>query len=471
MHPDQAELVPALSSALAKSAEFFETLASRRSAAPFLGTAELKLSEGGIGAEGAIELLWNRYSHAFSGSSGPRYWGFVNGGATPASIAADWLCSAVDQTGQMFGDSPGVAIEHETMGMLRDLFQLPADHEGMFVSGGSMANFTGLAIGVQRFGARFGVNVSRDGVRALRPIRVLTGECHSSVTRACGMLGLGRNVVEKLPLEPGRERIDISAMARRARELRGEPLIIVGNAGTVTTGDFDDLDALAGLAEEHKAHFHVDGAFGLFARVSPRKIDLTRGIERADTIASDAHKWLNVPYDSGLIFSRHLDHQTEVFKNESTYLPAPEVNPLNYPNLVPENSRRLRALPAWATLQAYGRDGYRQFVERCCGLAAELGERIGQEPGFTLAAPVCLNVVCFRIAEDGVCADAKLTKAFVDALIADGRVRISTSVLEGQPCLRLAILNWRTTKQDLDIALEAFRRCREAVIRQSESVA
>ncbi len=471
MNPDQAELKPALSSALTKATEFFESLDSRRSAAPFQQAAELPLSEAGMGAEQAIDLLWRRYSKAFSGSSGPRYWGFVNGGATPAAIAADWLCSVVDQTGQMFGDSPGVAIEHETMGMLRELFGLPPEHEGMFVSGGSMANYTGLAICLQRLGTRVGVNVSRDGARALPPVHVLTGECHSSITRACGMLGLGRNAVERLPLETGRERVDCSAMSARLRELRGRPVIIVGNAGTVTTGDFDDLQTLADLAQESGASFHVDGAFGLFARVSPDYFELAKGVERADTIASDAHKWLNVPYDSGLIFSRHLDHQTEFFKNESTYLPSPEVNPLNYPNLVPENSRRLRALAAWATLQAYGRDGYRRFVERCCALAAALGERLSREPGFKLMMPVRLNVVCFQLIEDGRPVGSADTKAFIDALIADGRVRISSSVFEGQSCLRLAILNWRTSSEDLKIAMSAFVDCRDLVLSRSEPFA
>src|SRR4051812_5460041 len=138
--------------------------------------------------------------------------------------------------------------------------------------------------------------------------------------------------------------------------------------GTVTTGDFDDLEALADLAESSGAHLHVDAVFGLFARVSPRLAEITRGLERADTIAADAHKWLNVPYDSGLLFSRNAEPQTAMFKNESAYLPAPDADPLNFPNLGPENSRRLRALPAWATLQAYGREGYRTLVENSCAL-------------------------------------------------------------------------------------------------------
>ena len=297
MYPHESELATALALAHERCNGFLESLEQRPPAAPFQPADAIPLSEQGVGAATAIELLCDRYGAAFSGSSGPRYWGYIQGGVTPAAIAADWLCSVVDQTGQMHGDSPAVAIERETIGMFRGLFGLPDAFEGMFVSGGSMANFTGLAIAVQRMGEKQGVDISREGIHAAPPIRVLTGECHASVTRACGLLGLGRRAVEQLPLETGRERISTSALAARLSELRGKAIIIVGNAGTVTTGDFDDLESLADLAAESGAHFHVDGAFGIFARVSPRHAELAKGLERADTIAGDAHKWLNVPYD------------------------------------------------------------------------------------------------------------------------------------------------------------------------------
>src|SRR5437763_593164 len=236
------------------------------------------------------------------------------------------------------------------------------------------------------------------------------------------------------------DRADAWRQARRLNELEGEPVIIAGNAGTVTTGDFDDFEALADLAERHGAFLYADGAFGLFGRVSPVLAGLTKGIERADTIASDAHKWLNVPYDSGFIFSRHLEFQNDMFKNESRYLPPPSPNPLNFPNLGPENSRRLRALPAGATLRAYGRDGYRKFIERCLSLATELSERIEHEEGFKLLVRPALNVVCFQPLDDGSPFTTQQLKDYIDRLIADGRVRVSTSMFHGQSCVRLAIL-------------------------------
>jgi glutamate/tyrosine decarboxylase-like PLP-dependent enzyme len=468
LYPDEHEIPAALDAARARVDGFLRTVRDRPPAAPFQPDQGIELEEMGVGAAAAIDALWRRFGGHFSGSTGPRYWGYVHGGVTPAALAADWLCSAVDQTGQMHGDSPAVAIEAETIAMLRDLFGLPDAFHGMFVSGGSMANYAGLAIGLQRLGLARGIDVSRDGVTALPPVRILTGECHASTARAAGMLGLGRSAVERLPLEPGRERLSIAALRRRLEEVSGDPVIIVGNAGTVTTGDFDDFGALADLAGEHGAHLHADGAFGLFARLAPGLEALGRGIERADTIASDAHKWLNVPYDSGLLFSRHLDAQTGMFKNESSYLPPPATDPLNFPNLGPENSRRLRALPAWASLQAYGRAGHREMVERSVALAGKLAELLDADPGFRLLAPARLNIVCFVPLEGGNPFAAAAIRRFVALLVADGRVRVSSSVFDGRPCIRLAILNWRTTEADLDLAMAAFRACRDRAISDAE---
>ena len=196
----------------------------------------------------------------------------------------------------------------------------------------------------------------------------------------------------------------------------------------------------------------------MFAAVSPKFAPLVKGIDRADTISGDAHKFLNVPYDSGFLFTRHLEPQIAMFKSPSAYLPATAVDPLAFQNRGPENSRRSRAIPAWMTLQAYGRDGYREIVERCCANARLLSEELAAAPGFALAAPVRFNVVCFKL--DGGSADD--TKAFVDRVIADGRVVVSKSSLRGEPCVRLAMVNWRTTPDDVLIALAALTTNRAA---------
>jgi glutamate/tyrosine decarboxylase-like PLP-dependent enzyme len=457
MYPSKEEIAPALDLASRLSGEFLSSIDERRPAAPARPRDPVALSEAGQGASAALADFWKRYGDDFAASTGPRYWGFVHGGVTPAALAGDWLCSATDQTGQNHGDSPGTQIEAETAELLRDLFGLPGAFNGNFVSGGTMANLSGMAIGLQRLGAARGIDVAQDGVAALGPVHILTGEGHASIDQSAAMLGLGRASVERVDRVTDREQVSIPALRARLEQLNGAPVIIVGNAGTVNTGDFDDLGALADLAEAHGAHFHVDGAFGLFAAASPQFAPLVQGIDRADTISGDAHKFLNVPYDSGFLFTRHLEPQIAMFKSPSAYLPAAAVDPLAFQNRGPENSRRSRAIPAWMTLQAYGRDGYREIVERCCANARLLADVLAQTPGFALAAPVRFNVVCFRL--DGAGTDS--TKAFVDRVIGDGRVVVSKSVLRGEPCVRLAMVNWRTTAEDVAIAVQALVACRE----------
>lgn len=459
MLPDLEEFENALASAHEKATAFLLALESRPPAMVVEAIEETRLSDKGSGAVAALDELWSRYGALFSGSSGPRYWGFVHGGLTAAALAADWISTTVDQTGQMHGDSPSIFVERDAIGMLRELFGLPDGYTGNFVSGGTMANAVCLATGLQALGAARGVNVSKDGVAALGRVRILSGEHHSSIAQAAAMLSIGRDSIERIPLLQGREAVDVAAMTERLEQLEDTPVIIVGNAGTVTTGDFDDLEALGRLAERHAAHFHVDGAFGLFAALSSRHAHLLKGLDHAGTIASDAHKWLNVPYDSGFVFTRHLDHQIEIFKSPSAYLPPTQVDPLAFQNMSPENSRRLRALPAWATLRAYGRSGYRQIVERCCGLAERFAQRIQHEPDFQLITPVRLNVTCFQLRVGGTPATLDETRAFVDRLKKDGRIFLSPSVLNGQACLRAAFVNWRTEESDLDIAIQALRAC------------
>ena len=456
MYPSKDEISPALELAMRLSAEFLATVDKRPPASPPRAWPAVSLSEAGLGATSALAAFWERFGADFAASTGPRYWGFVHGGVTPAALAGDWLCSAIDQTGQHHGDTPATQIEAETINLLRDLFALPEAYSGNFVSGGTMANLSGLAIGLQRLGKARGIDIAEDGVAALGRVHILTGEGHASIDQSAAMLGLGRASVERIARELDRERVSLTALAERLEQLRGDPVILVGNAGTVNTGDFDDLDALADLATTHGAHFHVDGAFGLFAAASPRFATLVRGIERADTISGDAHKFLNVPYDSGFLFTRHLEPQIAMFKSPSAYLPTAAVDPLAFQNRGPENSRRSRAIPAWVSLQAYGRDGYREIVERCCANARQLADGLERTPGFRMAAAVSFNVVCFRLEVAGMAE----TAAFADRVRADGRVLVSKSMLHGEPCLRLAMVNWRTTAEDVGIAVEAFVACR-----------
>jgi glutamate/tyrosine decarboxylase-like PLP-dependent enzyme len=418
----------------------------------------------GVGADGALARFDERWAPGFSASAGPRYLGFVTGGATPASVAGDWLTSAYDQNAAGAGDSSAADLEHETLGWLRELFGLSDAHSGAFVTGATASNMVGLAIAREWVGERLGVSVSSEGAAALGPVDVLSGAAHSSVVKAMSMLGIGRNRLRQVPVLPGgREAVDVAQLAAALDELGGRPAIVVANAGTVNTVDFDDLGAIAALKERYDFWLHVDAAFGGFAALSPEHAHLVAGLDAADSVCVDLHKWLNVPYDSAVQFSRWPELQFRVFRNASPYIGLATGIP-DFLHLTPDNSRRLRALAAWFTLTAYGRDGHREIVERNVALARRLGEGIAGTERLRLLAPVRLNVVCFTLADgpggpDGPDGPAKeRVDAVVRALAASGETFLTPTVYEGQHALRAAFSNWRTTPADADRVLDALIR-------------
>ncbi|MEM7586327.1 MAG: pyridoxal-dependent decarboxylase, partial [Acidobacteriota bacterium] len=314
------------------------------------------------------------------------------------------------------------------------------------------ANTVALATARQWAAQQLGVDVSQDGLWSLPPIPVLAGTPHASVLKALAILGMGRSCVETLPTQPGRQAVDLDAMAERLAAQHGAPSIVVASAGEVNTGDFDDLATLGELCRRHRAWLHVDAAFGLFAACDPEQAHLLNGLELADSLATDGHKWLNVPYDSGIVFTRHLEHQEAVFKAVAAYLGAG-------PDLLhrtPENSRRFRALPAWMTLMAYGREGHRELVARCCRLARSLGERITASEHYELLAPVHLDIVCFALRERKGEDEAQRRDRVLDRLLDDGRVYLTPTVFDGRPGMRAAFVNWRTGEGDIDLIVEAL---------------
>lgn len=404
------------------------------------------LSEHGIGLEGALEAFATRWAPGFSGSAGPRYLGFVTGGATPASIAGDWLTSVYDQNPTAGIDSAAPDLERETVAQLRQLFGFSDAQRGVLVSGATMSNFVGLAIAREWLGEERGVSIAEEGVGALPKIHVLSGAPHSSVYKALSMLGIGRKAVQKIATLPDREAVDLAALEAALDRLQGEPVIVVANAGTVNTVDFDDLAAIAALKSRYSFWLHVDGAFGAFAALSPEHAALVKGINDADSICVDLHKWLNVPYDAAVQFSRRSDLQVRVFQNSAAYLGAPGDNP-DFVHLTPENSRRLRALATWFSLTAYGRAGHAEIVERNIRLARQLGERIAALPGLMLLAPTRLNVVCFTLAENPT---EERVNAFMRAVRDRGDVFVTSTVYAGTWALRAAFSNWRTNESDVE---------------------
>jgi glutamate/tyrosine decarboxylase-like PLP-dependent enzyme len=417
------------------------------------------LPDEGLGTLAALDQLIERGLDAHVRSSGPRFFHWVMGGTTPAALGADWLTSLLDQNAGGWDASPLVSrLELISLRWLRELFGLPADWDGVLVTGGQMANFTGLAAARQWWGERHGVDVSVDGLAGLPKAPVLTsGFIHVTGLKALAMLGLGRGRLTTCADSVGA--MDLSALERGLRALDGAPAIVIGNAGEVNTGMFDPLDGIADLCDEYGAWLHVDGAFGLFARVSPRTAQLAAGVERADSVISDGHKWLNVPFDCGFAFVRDPELLTRTFAAGAAYLPeASEDRPI-FAYRAPELSRRARSLAVWATLAAYGRSGYQAIVERSLDNAAQLAAQVEESDDFELLAPVPLNVVCFRYRPPEV-AEADLddlNERIADAVLTDGRIYVGTTSWAGKVAFRPAFVNWRTTSADVDLILETLR--------------
>jgi glutamate/tyrosine decarboxylase-like PLP-dependent enzyme len=459
----RAELEEALELASREAARYLGDLGSRRVLDP---QAEEALADWGGSlpddGDGALRALGELIDHAHvaaTRSSGPRFFHFVMGGTTPAALAADWLTSTFDQVAYAWASSPlGSKLDVIATRWLRELFELPDEFSGTLVTGATMANFTGLAVARNWWAERHGVAVEEAGLSGLPPPVVLTsGYIHPSAVQAIGMLGLGRANIRRLARD-GAGPLDEDALGRELAELDGGPAIIVANAGEVNAGDFDPIAAMADAAEAHGAWLHVDGAFGLFARLAPATRGLTEGLERADSIAADAHKWLNVPYDCGFAFVRDHRRLAHAFGADAPYLPPLDDPRPNPGFMTPENSRRARALAVWATLRAYGRAGHRQMVERHLRLARHLAERIDAEPALERLATVKLNIVCFRVRPAGVAEPDldELNRKLGEALLRDGRVFAGTTVYDGKVAFRPAIVNWQTQEADVELLVDVL---------------
>ena len=414
-----------------------------------------------------MDLFATRFGEHISASAGPRYFGFVTGGSTPAAIAGDWLASAHDQNAAGIDGSITGDIERESILMLRDLFGLPAEFDGAFVSGATMSNFVGLALARQWAGHQVGINIAVDGMTApdsaghIFDLAVLSGAPHSCIFKAMSMLGMGRHNLQIVQLLHTREAIDTAALRGALAGRRGRPTIVVANAGTVNSVDFDNIVEIVALKREYDFWLHIDAAFGGFAALSPRHAQLLGGWHEADSIAIDLHKWLNVPYDSAVQFSRHKHLQLEVFQNAASYLSAPNLATPGFIHLTPENSRRLRALPAWMALMAYGREGHAEIVERCCSHARLLAARITQSSHFKMLAPARMNVVCFTLAD---APSTETLEAFAALVRDSGDTYLTPTVYLGTPALRVAFSNWRTTSDDVAVAWRAMCKAADAAL-------
>jgi glutamate/tyrosine decarboxylase-like PLP-dependent enzyme len=421
---------------------------------------EGELPESGLGSLEALKGLIGRGQVAATRSAGPRFFHFVIGGSTPAALAADWLTSVLDNNAGLWVSSPLAAqLEKVSLGWLKDLFGLPEQWGAVLVTGATMANFTALAAARQWCGERHGADIARDGLAGVPPIPVFSsGFIHASTVKALGMVGLGYGSAKRLTSDAA-GRIDLDALDQALDSLHGAPAIVVATAGEVNAGGFDPIQAMAEVAHGHHAWLHVDGAFGLYARISPHLAHLTRGVELADSVIADGHKWLNVPYDSGFAFVRDERLLHAVFGIGAPYFPDAVAGRPDYTMLGPEMSRRARSLAVWATLAAYGREGYREMVERHVGLARRLADQVNAADDFELIEEPVLNVVCFRYRPSDVAEGEldQLNRRLGQAVLDDGRVYFGTTVYAGKVAFRPAISNWRTGADDVDLILPIAR--------------
>lgn len=446
------------------AAKVLEEIDSRPAGKSPFSNERITLPESGLGFEKVFEIFKEKYEPGFFGSAGPRYFGYVTGGATPAALAGDWLASTFDQFVIGHDESSAEQLEQETLGFLKTLFGLDDAFNGSFVTGATMSGFVGIAIGRQWIARHYGVNAAQDGLHQIPPIPILSGNLHSSVYKILSMLGIGKAQVRNIPIlnnaNEDREAIDIAQLENALIELDGTPCIVIANAGTVNSVDFDDIASIAKLKTKYSFWLHVDAAFGGFAACSPKYAHLLNGINEADSIEIDLHKWLNVPYDSAIQFTKHQQLQVEVFQNgPSAYLDDVS-DKISFISLTPENSRRLRALPAWFSLMAYGKTGYQEIVERNVALTKLLGEKLTASAYFELIAPVRLNVVCFTLSKH-----PDKTGKFLAELTKAGKVLCTSTVYKGKPGIRAALVNWRTEHEDIDIAFTSMEETAKEVIR------
>ncbi len=415
-----------------------------------LAELDIPLPDEGRPAGDVLALLDERVGPATMATAGPRFFGFVIGGALPASVAANWLATAWDQNAGLYRAVPGVShLEMVALAWLKNLFGLPGNAAGAFVTGGTMANFTSLAAARHVVLRDVGWSVDADGLYGAPPVTVIVGEeAHPTLLKALGLLGLGRKRVARVPVDlQGRMRAD--ALPR----IQG-PTILCVQAGNVNTGACDPFAQVCTAAKAAGAWVHVDGAFGLWAAASPLRAHLTAGVGLADSWATDAHKWLNVPYDSGLAFVRDAAALSAAMAVSAEYLPtdSPHRNPSDF---TPELSRRARGVEVWAAMLHLGRNGIAELIERNCAQARRFAELLSAA-GFRILNEVVLNQVLVSFG------DADTTLRVIEAVQSDGTCWAGSTVWQGQTAMRISVSNASTTDADVErsaAAMIAAARC------------
>ncbi|MFC1680319.1 pyridoxal phosphate-dependent decarboxylase family protein [Pseudomonadota bacterium] len=444
---DQREL---LLDAAERAIRYYESLPRRRVSptreqVARVGELEESMPDGPCSAREVLTMLDEIGSPASMAMAGPRFFGFVIGGTLPAALAANWVASAWDQATGLYDVTPFTArLEQVTLRWLVDLLGLPPDCGGSFVTGATMANFSGLASARGAVLSLAGWDPESDGLFGAPPINVVVSEeAHPSVTKSLGLLGMGRSRVTRAKTD-SQGRIIPGALPHIPA-----PGIVCVQAGNVNTGAIDPIGEICERVKRPGVWVHVDGAFGMWAAASPETRPLVSGVERADSWAVDGHKWLNVPYDCGVSLVRNQEALRRAMAVNAAYLPpSAERDPCNY---TPELSRRPRAVEVWAALRSLGRSGVAELVERCCAHARRFARGL-EGAGFEVLNEVVLNQVLVSFG------DPEKTSRVIGALQEEGTCWAGGTVWQGRTAMRISLSNWATTDEDVDRSLEVMLR-------------
>ncbi len=444
------------------AAEFLEGLPERR-VAPTATAEELRIEFGGPLPDGprdpqlVVAELAKATNRGIMATPGGRFFGFVIGGSLPAALAADWLTSAWDQNAGLYAAAPAASVVEEVCGAwLIELFGLPKHASYGLVTGCQMAHVTALAAARHSVLEAAGWDVEVDGLVGSPPIRIIVGEeRHVTIDRALRFLGLGTANLRTVSAD-GQGRMRADALRDALAESSG-PTIVCAQAGNVNTGAIDPLGAICAAAREAGGWVHVDGAFGMWAAASPTLRHFAEGIEHADSWATDAHKWLNVPYDSGLVFCAHPDAHRAAMGTHASYLVHSENRERDEMDWNPEFSRRARGFPVYAALRSLGRLGIADLLDRCCAHARRFAEALSQEPGVEVLNDVVLNQVLVRFLDPGGDHDAR-TRAVIRAVQEDGTCWLGGTTWQDKAAMRISVSNWFTTTEDVDRSAESILR-------------
>ena len=391
-------------------------------------------------------------------TTGPRYFGFVIGGALPSATAADLLATGWDQPAYNAVSAPAAAVVEEAAGdWLKQLLGLPAAASFGFVTGAQAANTVGLATARHHVLTAAGHDVERDGLIGAPRVRVLAGvERHATIDRSLRLLGFGSALIEEVAADRNGA-MDVGSLRDVLAARPPAPTIVVVQSGNVNTGACDDLAAATALAHEYDAWVHVDGAFGLWAAASPSARHLVAGIETADSWGCDGHKWLNVPYDSGYVFCAHPDAHAAAMAYTAAYLALPGVDAVRGPgDFVPESSRRARGLATWAAIRELGRSGIADLIDRCCALATRFADRLAAADGVEVVNDVVLNQVLVRFGSGSDAERDAATDRVIDVVQRSGECWMGATTWHGMRLMRISVSSWSTTEGDVDRSVAAI---------------